>query len=400
MAELITKVENPVFKDGIAQEDNSFSLNVGQEYAIRSIMNWYGSRHKPGWKKSFILGGCAGTGKSSLIQHLIKNLGLRENNVLCAAFTGKAALNLYRKGTRSKTLHSSIYDAYFDPVHKNKPPVFTRKSHIDYKLIIVDEASMISEEMFEDILSFGIPAIFIGDHCQLPPVNDSFNIMKSPDYTLTEILRQASKSPIIRASQLAIQGKIIPFCNFQGFRKIRYSELKDEDYLWADQIIVGTNAMRRKINNYVRSLKGYPVDEPQNGERMIGLRNNVRIGICNGQIVYLSTNPQYYDREDCYYSEWQDELERQEAIVSLAKNCDSSFRFKIMDPKDEDEHVDIRDYAYLDYGYAISCHKSQGSGWEKVMIFDEGFGFNEDTRRRWLYTAITRAKKQVLIVKK
>lgn len=60
MAELITKVENPVFKDGIAQEDNSFSLNVGQEYAIRSIMNWYGSRHKPGWKKSFILGGCAG----------------------------------------------------------------------------------------------------------------------------------------------------------------------------------------------------------------------------------------------------------------------------------------------------------------------------------------------------
>ena len=398
MSGIVTQIENAVFKDGIAQEDNSFSLTPEQEYAVMAVMNWYESRNSPVWKRDFVLAGAAGTGKSSIIQYIIKNLGLSEFDVLCSAFTGKATLNLYRKGNRSHTLHSSIYDAHFDGT--NKPPVFTRKPSIPYKLIIVDEASMISEEMYNDIMSFGVPAIFIGDHCQLPPVNDSFNIMKEPDYTLKTILRQAAKSPIIRASQLAIKGQIIPYCNFQGFRKIRYSELKDEDYLWADQIIVGTNAMRHKINKYVRNLREFKTPIPQAGERMIGLRNNPRLGICNGQIIYLSSDAYYNDTDNSFFAEWRDELEMIDPLIACASKGDSSFYFKLKDPKLEDPNVKINDYAYLDYGYAISCHKSQGSGWEKVLVFDEGFGFEEDTRRRWLYTAITRAKKQILIVKK
>lgn len=52
------------------------------------------------------------------------------------------------------------------------------------------------------------------------------------------------------------------------------------------------------------------------------------------------------------------------------------------------------------YAYAITCHKAQGSEWDKVLIFEEGFPFDKEEHKRWLYTAITRAKDKVVIVRK
>ena len=121
--------------------------------------------------------------------------------------------------------------------------------------------------------------------------------------------------------------------------------------------------------------------------------------ICNGQIVYLKSNPIYNDKDECYYVDWLDELEVSDPFLASASSGYHSFKFKLKDPMKEPSSVDTRDFAYLDFGYAISCHKSQGSGWDKVLVFDEGFGFDADIKRRWLYTAITRAKKEILIVK-
>ena len=390
-------IDNSVYKDGIAQEDNDFILTPDQELAVKLIYNWYTGRGRsPIWKQYYVLSGAAGVGKSSIIQYILRKIGLSDWEVLCCAFTGKAALNLQRKGNRSNTLHSAIYDCVMGI---NKQPEFYLKDKIDYKFIVVDEASMISEELFDDILSFGIPTLFIGDHCQLPPVNDDFNIMKKPDFTLTTILRQAAKSPIIRASQLAIKGEKIPYCSFKNFRKIKKEELTEKDLLWADQIIVGTNSTRKAINDLVREIKGYRTYSPQEDERMIVLKNNSRMRICNGQIVYLKSNPIYSDRDQCYFVDWLDELEVSDPFLASASNGYHSFKFKLKDPMKEPQNVDTREFAYLDFGYAISCHKSQGSGWDKVLVFDEGFGFDADTKRRWLYTAITRAKKEILIVK-
>lgn len=50
------------------------------------------------------------------------------------------------------------------------------------------------------------------------------------------------------------------------------------------------------------------------------------------------------------------------------------------------------------WGYAITCHKSQGSQWDNVVVFDEGFGRTHEDRNRWLYTAITRAEKGLVIL--
>jgi exodeoxyribonuclease-5 len=61
-------------------------------------------------------------------------------------------------------------------------------------------------------------------------------------------------------------------------------------------------------------------------------------------------------------------------------------------------------YDEFDYAYAITCHKSQGSQWDKVVVFDEsgvfgGRGDREDVPQRWLYTAVTRAAEAVVIVR-
>jgi exodeoxyribonuclease-5 len=52
------------------------------------------------------------------------------------------------------------------------------------------------------------------------------------------------------------------------------------------------------------------------------------------------------------------------------------------------------------YAYAITCHKAQGSEWNKVLIFEEGFPFETEEHKRWLYTAVTRAAEKVVIVRK
>ena len=58
---------------------------------------------------------------------------------------------------------------------------------------------------------------------------------------------------------------------------------------------------------------------------------------------------------------------------------------------------DMRSLIETVWGYAITCHKAQGSQWDDVVLFDESWAFR-DTRERWLYTAVTRAQKEVTLI--
>lgn len=398
MIEIKENFGTQLYKDGVAQEDNLIVLTEDQKRAVGEIINWYAERYSISFKKYFTLAGSAGTGKSSIIQCIIDNLDINKADVLCGALTGKATLNLRRKGNDgSNTLHSALYDCIFT----KDGPIFTLKSKIYYKLIIIDEASMISEEMFNDIMSFGIPTIFIGDHCQLPPIEGKFNIMLTPDCTLTQIHRQAAESPIIQASQKAINGKEIEFTgpDFQcDFRKIKESELKEEDFLWADQIVCGFNKTRKALNALCREIRGFNKPYPEFGERMVVLKNNRFYNVFNGQIIYLRSTPVFDHSFKTWNCRFIDELEHQGGILALVGQ-EKNIIYKLQDPPLSEKRRDNSKVAYLDYGYVLSVHKAQGSGWDKVMVYDENFGFGDkDTYKRWLYTAITRAKKEVLLV--
>jgi ATP-dependent exoDNAse (exonuclease V) alpha subunit len=53
----------------------------------------------------------------------------------------------------------------------------------------------------------------------------------------------------------------------------------------------------------------------------------------------------------------------------------------------------------MTYGYAITCHKAQGSQWPRVLIYEEGFPYDKEEHKRWLYTACTRASEKLVIVR-
>jgi ATP-dependent exoDNAse (exonuclease V) alpha subunit len=51
------------------------------------------------------------------------------------------------------------------------------------------------------------------------------------------------------------------------------------------------------------------------------------------------------------------------------------------------------------YGYAITCHKAQGSEWDKVLVLEEKFPFDKTEHARWLYTAVTRSSSKLVLVR-
>ena len=87
------------------------------------------------------------------------------------------------------------------------------------KLIVLDEVSMVGEEMARDLMSFGKPILVLGDPGQLPPIQGEGAFTKdAPDIMLTEIHRQASESAIIRLATMARQGQPIGFGQYDSLR--------------------------------------------------------------------------------------------------------------------------------------------------------------------------------------
>jgi len=125
-----------------------------------------------------------------------------------ASYTGKASRVLESKVREAfaafpedyvGTLHGLIYHR---PVEeKGRIVEWKRRAFLDYDMIIVDEASMVDEKLWNDLLAFGKRVVAVGDHGQLPPVQGQFSLMRSPDLTLTRIHRQAARNPILRFSE-------------------------------------------------------------------------------------------------------------------------------------------------------------------------------------------------------
>jgi exodeoxyribonuclease V len=210
--------------------------------------------------------GYAGTGKTTIVSHAISDLGLTTGtaglggDVLYAAFTGKAALVMTRKGTPASTIHSLIYhvsepteaeiekikkeiadlavrlpsmgpaERQFEEVRLKKLELQLKDIHKprftlnpgsilrDAKLLVLDEVSMVGDDMAHDLLSFGKPVLVLGDPGQLPPVKGEGAFTKvQPDVMLTEVHRQTGESAIIRLATMARQGKPIPYGEHDAF---------------------------------------------------------------------------------------------------------------------------------------------------------------------------------------
>lgn len=363
------------------------TLTDEQGQAVKLIKEWY--TDKFGSKQPFILAGLAGTGKTSILPFIIDDLGLESCEVCYCAYTGKAAMVMRQKGLPATTIHSLIYKPCTIKDNNGIEKVIFIKKHredlpMDISLIVVDEASMVGEQLKVDLESFGIPVFYIGDHGQLPPVSkDQINLMLNPNYRLETIHRQALDNPIIYVANLARLGKRIQYGVFgTKVQKITDSKVTLELMNKATQMLCGKNRTRTSLNQQMRQGRGMKIGLPVPTDKLICLKNNNENGLVNGMTgECLSFNPKTSRlsfRNDEGY-EWMEVVVDENIFVG-------------MEPKKYNKEIE-----QFDYGYAITVHKSQGSQFDKVLLFEEYLG-NGDDHKKWLYTGITRAVDKLIIV--
>ena len=273
-------------------------LNDQQEECVKKAIEWYRNISS---KQTFEISGPAGSGKTTIVRTIIQELGVKIEDVLFVAYVGKAALQLTRSGVNGRTIHSTFYNIEFVPVKDEEGtaiikngklvtrPEFVKKEEIprNIKLIVIDEAPMVNETFGNDIESFGVPIICLGDLQQLPPVIGGSKYLIRPDYVLTKIMRQAEGNPIIYLSQLASRGEKIPYGKY-GERcfVIPKERINDNMLLGADMILSPTNRSRCFYNRYIREeLRHIDSELPMEGEKLICRKNNRNRIIGDG--IYL-----------------------------------------------------------------------------------------------------------------
>jgi len=393
-------------------------LSPDQKSCMDDIMSWW----KIGNSPLITFGGYAGCGKTTLIAELKKNL---ENvKVAFCSYTGKAASVLGSKLRAAEVLKAddycgTIHSLIYFPILNGKNQIigWSLKDNLpDYDLIIIDEASMVNEEVFVDLSAYNLPILAVGDHGQLPPIGGNLNLMENPQLKLEKIHRQSENNPIIALSIMAREDGFIPYGAYGTTVVKTYKKndligqfLKHSGDFSQTAILCGFNKTRVKINKDIRKMFGYEDIYPQSGERVMCLKNNRQAKDCpiyngvqgtvlhtKGMGQYLKMEVRIDGEEKTYFGPVAHD------VFNVASPKMNHPKVKWMGPSDNEEYfkVEKRYPDYFDYGYALSVHKSQGSEWKRVMVIEQPCDlWKGNDWNRWLYTAITRASEQLLIVR-
>lgn len=357
-----------------------------QDAALNAVSQWLKDPRSP---QVFRLFGWAGTGKSTLATHLAADVG----KVCFAAFTGKAALVMQKRGCRdASTIHSLIYTLSDERAGEPQFVLNPESAVGAADLVIIDEVSMVDEVLATDLLSYGTKILVLGDPFQLPPVKGTgYFTDTEPDVMLTEIHRQAEGNPIIRMSKDVREGRKLAHGAYGECRVIPRSDVSREDVLACDTVIVGKNATRRKYNDRIRELRGLPANIPVVGDKVICLKNNRQKRLLNGQIWQVV---EIREKKDPVVEMI---LRPEDAGRRAAKALVKCHMDVFLDRAEEMPWRQRKEYDEFTFGYALTCHKAQGSQWDNVYLFNESGAFREHADR-WLYTAVTRAAERITIV--
>lgn len=411
--------------------------------AINKITDWFQSD-----SQVFRLFGYAGTGKTTLARHIVDQLGV---TALFAAFTGKAAYVLRSKGCDgASTIHSLIYSpqekvraklnelesllaAEEDPDEREMlaraikveedrlatPDFILREdSPLDgAPLLVLDEVSMVGTRIAADLLSFGCKILCLGDPAQLPPVDGGGYFINAPaDHLLTDIHRSALDSPVTRLATSVRQSppgdRTLGMPGMDGDSG-RCNAITADQLAGFDQVLVGTNKTRWQAIHLLRALHGLTGTLPIPGDRIIGLANSAEANIFNGQqLTVLDTKP-VEPGADRITLTVVDDAGNQRLLTTWTAG------FSGIEGEKQAKREGRGTVAAATFAQAITCHKSQGSQWDNVLVVDESWIFaraeaSELMRaghdpsaagaaghiagQRWLYTAITRAAQRVVVI--
>ena len=388
-----------------AEEEQGFEFTDEQLNAIKSILN----------NNVSLVTGLAGTGKTTIMKGVYYVLP-KSTLISQCAFSGQASKRIGEAtGYPSSTIHRLLK-------YQGKKFYYNIDRQLITDIVVIDEISMVGIELFWSLIQaipLGTKLIMLGDNGQLPPIgignllNDLLNCNKINDVKLTKIHRQAEKSAIITKSRDIRDKKFLLSNNFEGEKQ--YGELFDLN-LYANpekdglfdrvlsifmreyernkdlqkiQIIVAQNQKvelaRDKINNAIQQMIN-PKRGTADKEIKIRYSQTLRVGdkVINRENHYDVETPEG-EQTSIYNGSI--------GIVKVIAN-----NYIVVDFYNEGEVIiNYEYYGSLELAYAITCHSSQGSQFDTVIVAFDNSSYillsNE-----WLYTAITRAKNMCYVI--
>lgn len=367
----------------------------------------------------FILTGGPGTGKTTTLNGVIDALELQGRAVAIATPTGRAAKRINEvTGREAKTIHRLLEVSQgFAQTHKLEF-VHNEQNPIDADVIIIDEMSMVDTLLFDALLRGMKPAaklIMVGDFHQLPSVGAG-NILRDliesdtiPTVELTKIFRQAAESLIVTNAHAIVRGDmpelsvknndfffmpqsnpaaaaqtILDLCSYRLPNSYNFSPFDDIQVLCPQRKgEVGMIEMNKRLQETLNPKNDAKVEFKsgiytfRTGDKVMQIKNNYDIawkkndesgaGIFNGDIGLV----RMIDR----------------GSQTLAIEFDGRLTYYSFDMANEQ----------LELAYAITVHKSQGSEFEAIILPILG-GYDKLYYRNLLYTAVTRAKKILVLI--
>lgn len=375
------------------EADINIEYDQSQKDAILSFVN----------SDLSILTGGPGTGKTTIVNAMVliyKKL-YPEINIALTAPTGRAAKRLSDlTDTDAFTIHSLLkWDMDNNSFGQNQD------EPLNYDILVIDEFSMVDQWLFAKLLeACGIvkKILIVGDENQLPSVlpgallRDLILTNSFPVVKLEKIYRQKDGSSVIYLADNIVHNR---FDDFEFKDEVRFFDTSEQH---VDNIVL------QIVENYIAN--GYTIDDIQLLAPMY--RNASGINILNNKVQAL-LNPPAKDKKEYRYGyhtfrEGDKVLQLKNLVDLEVYNGDIGFILEIDDSNPQDIKVlvdfdgNIVEYTgdtmnYLSFAYCISIHKSQGSEYP-IVIIPIVKSASYMLRKRLLYTAITRSKKNLLLV--
>lgn len=402
----VLKITEENIKLGIEQseKDQGFILTEEQNKVVRDSIN----------NNVVIITGSAGTGKTSISRAILNIYKKANYNISCCALSAMAAKRITEAtGFQASTIHRLLGYNIDGFLHDHNNP-------IPADVILVDECSMINVGIFEALLSAireGAKIILCGDNKQLPPIGygNVFNdlLMKTDEFDifkLTKVLRQAEKSGILTDANKIRNGK---YPIKQPELKIVNGELQDMVYMFRDN---REGLQKIAINTYMKSIEQDGLDNvvvitprrnncvnsaAEINNRIVDLiadksQKSMKIGdkyfYVGSKVMQIENNYErnVFNGEIGYITDIQEKIEGSEKNIYFSVEYKTNERTKKVEYKrNELEQIDL--------AYAITTHKSQGSGYKTVIVIIDMTHYTL-LDSCMLYTAITRAKKRCLLL--
>lgn len=359
--------------------------------------------------------GYAGTGKSTMIPNIIQESNFPNSIVMAPTNKAVGVIKSKLKGhglsnVSYTTLHSIIYG------QPSKDGTWIPKADtIDNTLIIVDEASMVTDQLYKDLIKKVRDSyfLFIGDSFQLEPVGSACPVFDLPTTKMTQVVRHdngilntANNLRVIQNAQVQLNDDVVLIDKNTSIRQFAEDIYTGEDSV----MICATNNARVAYNKVIRQAVGK--SERIDKDQLIAVNNSSQYA--NGEIfvgdemAYIKSRTinitgvgiidiDIYKQGDITFLHVPNLITASLHTLQF-KDLDIATKIDLFGK--ENIHVAtgiVKNVVITTWAYAVSCHKMQGSQFETVYV-DFDYCSSSWNASRWLYTGITRASKKVILL--